>query len=46
MLSDKKYIICGQKALKKSGNFSFTQGAICRNNKILAIEGSLEHKND
>jgi len=29
-----------QKALKKSGNFSFTQGAICRNNKILTVEGS------
>ena len=38
--SDKKDILCGQKALKKSGNFSFTQGAICRNNKILTIEGS------
>ena len=37
--SDKKDILCGQKALKKSGNFSFTQGAICRNNKILTIEG-------
>ena len=37
---DKKDILCGQKALKKSGNFSFTQGAICRNNKVVAIEGS------
>ena len=37
---DKKDILCGEKALKKSGNFSFVQGAICRNNKILAIEGS------
>ena len=38
--SDKKDIDCGVKALKKSGNFSFVQGAICRNNKILALEGS------
>ena len=38
--SDKKDISCGEKALKKSGNFSFVQGAICRNNKILALEGS------
>ena len=37
--SDKKDIRCGEKALKKSGNFSFVQGAICRNNKILALEG-------
>ena len=37
---DKKDILCGEKALKKSGNFSFVQGAICRNNKILTIEGS------
>ena len=37
---DKKDILCGEKALKKSGNFSFVQGAICRNNKILAIEGN------
>ncbi len=37
---DKKDILCGEKALKKSGNFSFVQGTICRNNKILAIEGS------
>ena len=38
--SDKKDIRCGEKALKKTGNFSFVQGAICRNNKILAFEGS------
>ena len=37
---DKKDIRCGEKALKKSGNFSFVQGAICRNNKIIAFEGS------
>ena len=37
---DKKDILCGQKALKKSGNFSFVQGAICRNNKVVAIEES------
>ena len=37
---DKKDISCGEKALKKSGNFSFVQGAICRDNKILAFEGS------
>jgi len=39
-ISDKKDINCGENALKKSGNFSFTQGAICRNNKIIALEGS------
>ena len=38
--SDKKDILCGQKALKNSGNFSFIQGVICRNNKIVGIEGS------
>ena len=38
--SDKKDILYGEKALKKSGNFSFIQGVICRNNKILAIEDS------
>ena len=37
---DKKDIKCGEKALNKSGNFSFIQGAICRNNKIEAFEGS------
>ena len=37
---DKKDINCGEKALKKTGNFSFVQGAICRNNKIEALEGS------
>ncbi len=37
---DKKDINCGEKALKKSGNFSFVQGVICRNNKIVAFEGS------
>ncbi len=35
---DKKDIICGEKAIKKSGNFSLVQGAVCRNNKIVAIE--------
>ena len=39
-ISDKKDIRCGEKALKKSGNFSYVQGAICRNNKIVALEGS------
>ena len=39
-MPDKKDINCGEKALKKSGNFSFVQGAICRNNKIIALEGS------
>jgi len=38
-LTDKKDIIHGEKALKKTGNFSFVQGAICRNKKILALEG-------
>ena len=37
---DKKDIQCGEKALNKSGNFSFVQGVICRSNKILALEGS------
>ncbi len=39
-ISDIKDINCGEKALKKSGNFSFVQGAISRNNKIIALEGS------
>ena len=38
--SDKKDINCGKKALKQSGNFSFVQGVICRNNKVVALEGS------
>ena len=37
--SDKQDISCGEKALKNSGNFSFVQGVICRNNKVLAYEG-------
>ena len=37
---DKKDIRCGEKALKRSGNFSFIQGAICRNNKVVEFEGS------
>ncbi len=36
---DKKDIRCGEKALKKAGNFSFVQGAVCRNNNIVALEG-------
>ena len=36
----KKIYSVGKKALKKSGNFSFVQGAICRNNKVVAIEES------
>ena len=39
-ISDMKDIKCGEKALKKTGNFSFVQGAICRNSKVLALEGS------
>ena len=39
-LSDKNDIMLGEKTLKKSGNFSFVQGAICRNEKVLALEGS------
>ena len=39
-ISDKKDIQFGEKALKKSGNFSFVQGVVCRSNKILALEGS------
>ena len=38
-LKDKKDIRCGEKALKKSGNFSFVQGVVCRNNKVIALEG-------
>jgi len=37
---DKKDISCGEKALKKSGNFSFIQGVICRNNRVVAYEGN------
>ena len=37
---DKKDIQCGEKALKRTGNYSFVQGAICRNNKVIAFEGS------
>ena len=39
-VSDMKDIKCGEKALKKTGNFSFVQGAICRNSKVIALEGS------
>ena len=39
-ISDKKDIRRGEKALKKSGKFSFVQGVVCRNSKILALEGS------
>ncbi len=35
---DKQDIICGEKALKKSGKFSFVQGVVCRNNKVVALE--------
>ena len=38
-LSDKKNISLGEKALKKTGNFSFVQGVVCRNNKVIALEG-------
>ena len=38
-LFDKKDIKSAEKALKKSGNFSFVQGAISRNNKVIALEG-------
>ena len=37
---DKKDISCGEKALQKSGKFSFVQGAICRNNKVVSLEGN------
>ena len=37
---DKRDIRLGEKALKRTGNFSYVQGAICRNNKIIALEGS------
>ena len=36
---DKKDILCGENALQKSGKFSFIQGAICRNNKVISLEG-------
>ena len=39
-ISDKKDIRRGEKALKKSGKFSFVQGVVCRNSKIIALEGS------
>ena len=39
-ISDKKDIRYGEKALKRSGKFSFVQGVICRNNKIVALEES------
>ena len=38
--SDKNDIKCGEQALRKAGNFSFVQGVICRNNKVVALEGS------
>ena len=38
-LFDKKDIDCGERALKKSDDYSFIQAAICRNNKVLALEG-------
>ena len=38
-ISDRKDIRQGEKALTKSGSFSHIQGVICRNNKILALEG-------
>tara|TARA_Y100000591_G_scaffold250440_1_gene221734 strand:- start:17 stop:808 length:792 start_codon:yes stop_codon:yes gene_type:complete len=38
--SDKKDIICGEKAIRNSGKFSFIQGAVCRNNQVVAIEGN------
>ena len=37
---DKKDIRLGEKTLKNTGSFSFVQGAVCRNNKIIAIEGT------
>ncbi len=36
---DKKDIILGQKSLKKTGSYSFVQGVVCRNKKVIAIEG-------
>ena len=39
-LSDKKDISVGEKALNKSGKFSYVQGVICRNKSVLALEGS------
>tara|TARA_B100000886_G_scaffold3853_2_gene2411 strand:+ start:13 stop:804 length:792 start_codon:yes stop_codon:yes gene_type:complete len=38
-ISDKKDIYCGEKALKKSGNYNYTQGVVCRNNKVVSLEG-------
>ncbi len=39
-VSDKKDISVGEKALNKSGKFSYVQGVICRNKSVLALEGS------
>tara|TARA_Y100001958_G_scaffold158291_1_gene155696 strand:+ start:1673 stop:2200 length:528 start_codon:yes stop_codon:yes gene_type:complete len=36
---DKKDISLGEKALKKSGDHSFVQGVVCRNEKIISLEG-------
>ncbi len=36
---DKKDISRGIMALKKSGNYTFVQGVICRDNKVVALEG-------
>jgi DUF1009 family protein len=38
--SDKKNIMLGERILQKTGNFSFVQGIVCRNNKAVALEGS------
>ncbi len=38
-INDKKDIILAINAINKSGNFSHSQGAISRNNKLLKIEG-------
>ena len=38
--SDKKDINLGEKALKKSGSFSYVQGVVCRNKDIIALEDS------
>ena len=38
-IDDKKDINCAINAVNRSGNFSHTQGAIARNNKIIGVEG-------
>ncbi len=38
--NDKKDILCGLRALRKSGVYSHTQGVVTRNEKVVALEAS------